>query len=455
MPSENRQPQNRERTWYDIHMHAMTLGEASFTPFIQHMQLHPGKNLVNELLSFDFLAGEVFSNPMKKFRNLISVMDNDISSIFEIMEKDLKGEFCERDEPSWIKDGRFHLGEQTYSRFILTPLVMDFNIKEMNCDDLYYDSPPSKPIWRNIEDIADGIKNYHKRNPHGIFEIYPFLGINTENYPLKEIEEIMEKYFGGYSGSHILMSGTSEFMRRLDRPFSSIGSNIFAGIKLYPPMGFNPWPEHNRELMERVRYLYHFCQEKKIPVTTHCDDQGFRIIDKEKAWQFTSPRTWEKVLSEFPGLKLNYAHFGNQYHRKGLFRRPNDWFHAIVDQMCRYPSVYADISFNGTTKDYYPFLAEQLSDLDASIARHVKRRILFGSDFMVNLIKIESYRKYMGIFRDSPFSDEERELFGSANPERFLFENTLVDQIFHLASETRRQGHSILKKIGGMMRGNR
>jgi hypothetical protein len=36
---------------------------------------------------------------------------------------------------------------------------------------------------------------------------------------------------------------------------------IFAGIKLYPPLGYDPWPAKNEE-REKVKLLYHKCLEK-------------------------------------------------------------------------------------------------------------------------------------------------------------------------------------------------
>jgi predicted TIM-barrel fold metal-dependent hydrolase len=45
---------------------------------------------------------------------------------------------------------------------------------------------------------------------------------------------------------------------------------------------------------------------------------------------------------------------------------------------------------------------------------------MFGTDFQVNLAKVESYSNYLRIFETSPFSDEEIEKFASENPLRFL-----------------------------------
>ncbi len=49
-------------------------------------------------------------------------------------------------------------------------------------------------------------------------------------------------------------------------------------------------------------------------------------------------------------------------------------------------------------------------------------RILFGSDFMINLTGVESYNKYLEIFSESlDLSGEEKEQFCAVNAKRFLF----------------------------------
>ncbi len=48
------------------------------------------------------------------------------------------------------------------------------------------------------------------------------------------------------------------------------------------------------------------------------------------------------------------------------------------------------------------------------------KRILFGSDFSVNLFKLESYTQYYNIFDNCPFTDFEIDLLASQNPIEFI-----------------------------------
>jgi len=51
------------------------------------------------------------------------------------------------------------------------------------------------------------------------------------------------------------------------------------------------------------------------------------------------------------------------------------------------------------------------------------QRILFGSDFAVNLLWSESYNAYVGLFRETTtLTPESKRALCSINPESFLFD---------------------------------
>jgi predicted TIM-barrel fold metal-dependent hydrolase len=89
--------------------------------------------------------------------------------------------------------------------------------------------------------------------------------------------------------------------------------------------------------------------------------------------------------------------------------------------MARFDHVYADFSFSGTDPAFYSDLHAFIHELeDGDLAQRIIDRSMFGTDFQVNLAKVESYSNYLRIFETSPFSDEEIEKFASENPLRFL-----------------------------------
>jgi predicted TIM-barrel fold metal-dependent hydrolase len=128
------------------------------------------------------------------------------------------------------------------------------------------------------------------------------------------------------------------------------------------------------------------------------------------------------VLERFPELKIDFAHFGRQYTTKLGRSAPTEWFDDIIALIEEYPNVYTDLSFNGVEPEYYGRLAAALAALPDAIREKVGARIMFGSDFVVNLMKVRSYADYYRIFDASPLGADLKARFCSENPARFLFE---------------------------------
>jgi predicted TIM-barrel fold metal-dependent hydrolase len=96
------------------------------------------------------------------------------------------------------------------------------------------------------------------------------------------------------------------------------------------------------------------------------------------------------------------------------------WFYELIDLMVTYPNIYADVSFSGTNPDFYVQLYNYIKAQTAEKADTILNRTIFGSDFCVNLFKVESYTYYYRLFEQSPFSDEEINRFVQTNPMRFM-----------------------------------
>ena len=82
--------------------------------------------------------------------------------------------------------------------------------------------------------------------------------------------------------------------------------------------------------------------------------------------------------------------------------------------------AYADVSFSGCAEEFYAELLNYMKEQDEKTRSLMLSRILFGSDFSVNLLKVESYTEYYSILENSPLSDEEITRFASINPVEFL-----------------------------------
>jgi predicted TIM-barrel fold metal-dependent hydrolase len=433
--------------FYDAHCHALTLSHPNFLSFIETARNRKMESIYAQMSAPDYLVGAIFTKGGESMRNMLAVMENDVGSLFMLMEDDLLGKYAKPgDPPPLLAGGELVLGRLRFDKLVIVPLIMDFARKDLEPRRTYYDKPPAKPVSAQVRDVLIGIRDYRRARPQGFLEVRPFLGINTANYSPESLSALLETAFNGYERG--TEAATKAFGAMKDFEFEAEpGLPLrFAGVKVYPPLGFDPWPEEGGE-RDKVNLLYSFCEKRGIPITSHCDDQGFRVIALEKAWGYTSPARWRKVLEAHPSLRLDLAHFGMQYSRplvsakpasswslKSLSQgarnlgqslgqsltQPTEWRDEIIRLMLDYPNFYTDISFNGSEASYYAELIEFLGRLGRPEREVVEERVMFGSDFMVNLTKIRSYADYYRFYANSELPDEWKRRFGHDNPERFL-----------------------------------
>ncbi len=463
-----------EKTAYDIHLHAFNLSHPSLSAFARRSLREIPKDLVKprQLLQFRLplvlllivaigllgvLLAIVWLVPplhrwvrslmrvlfgyvkrlLAKFANLLLVLENDIGSTFLLMENCLR----EKENPLLDAEG-LHLGGETYTRIIFTPLMMDFGYKNKTEPGaakpkrfFHYDIPAGKPIVEQVVDVFRAIRDYRETESDAaltekypalnasakrVFEIYPFLALNPANYTKAKVDGLLQKYFAYYTGRR------EDFLANLgqfDGDIDHLGDHVFAGIKVYPPLNFDPWPEGNPEAMAKIEALYGTCSEKGIPLTTHGGKGGFVTVDQQRLNEITAVSKWASALQRFPGLKLDLAHFPLGALKGNVLtlaeRKRQQETLALVLQ---YENVYVDVSCRATSDAYYQALKALLDGLPVPDAEKLTRRILFGSDFAVNLMWIESYNRYLDLFsRTEALTPAEKHTFCSVNPERFLF----------------------------------
>lgn len=468
------------------------------------------------------------SGMIKKAINLLSVMENDIGSSLELLELDVldsdpklknlildsidrkkrrkfnllklsdKKRFTEEEKNAVtevikkylveIKGFRLNFSskdcdtEQIYEKYIMTPLIIDFSYKKYDLADIHYNSPPTKPVVTQTKDVLEGIKSYHKKSKFNIFQIYPFMGINPDNYawepgykddlepePEKgkdekrcndekgeeiegnSINKMMNKYFAGFNKNDSAYERLSKFKEKAKKYSGNIdfkpkedNENVeiknanksflynyfFVGIKVYPPLGFNPWPDDNCDKKQnKLDYIYCYCEKRGIPIVTHCNNGGFEIESKEDIKYLTNPVRWKKVLNKYSDLKLNFAHMGGDEHEDA-----KEWRETIFTYCIEYKNVYTDFSCMCFTHEDYIrlhnqieyFLEAHYSKADINKRRdELYEKILYGTDFSINLIyNTDSYREYLIAFlKTKSFSIAEKNQFSQENPMRFLFGN--------------------------------
>lgn len=185
------------------------------------------------------------------------------------------------------------------------------------------------------------------------------------------------------------------------------------GIKLYPPLGIFPNDE-------RLHPIYEYCEEKGLPIITHCGPSspthnksskkkiremlGDYPYDKkenkmELCAHFAHPSNYIPVLEKYPNLKLSLAHWGSEISWEGYMNNPSDknnWLYIINDMLLKYPNLYTDVSFSLNNQEYFSVLKVLLED------EQLRKKVLFGSDFyMVQTASAEKrfsfdLRAYLG-----------------------------------------------------------
>ena len=451
--------------FYDIHYHAFDLSHANLSAFLNKI-IKENKNSLNSLLKKKFkwwlkailpaipykciskrivagLEGEV-----KNIQNTLAVYEQPIEDHFLIIEYFLKQEHTKKDVPPIIKDQRVHIGGNSYDKLVICPLLMDFGQKSsvLN-EDVFYNLMPGKPIKKQVIDLFNAIKNYYSyelvlnrekgklekvkiENPEDKpLRILPFLGINPANYrPFEQkVAPIFEQYFNGYEEDNSearfnrVEKSLEAFLKFDGRLTDDVDiniplSNMFFGVKVYPPLGFKPDADDSIKLFQE-------CVKYNLPMTAHCSDTGFVVDDDSE--NNTSPlKAWNnvftKVVKEHPELrklKLNFAHFGIQ--KSGN----TEWRKAILKLAQDFPNIYTDISSLAEVKkggeNFYEDIESWLKDDAIDNMDLAKKRVLFGSDFSINLMETDSYNSYLDNIKSS--DESWRPKITVENPEKFLF----------------------------------
>jgi predicted TIM-barrel fold metal-dependent hydrolase len=92
-----------------------------------------------------------------------------------------------------------------------------------------------------------------------------------------------------------------------------------------------------------------------------------------------------------------------------------DWQQSILANIVQNRNVYTDCSCLTPQADDYEIVKKIMN-------KNTECNVLFGTDFVINLIWSASYNEYLNNFIQSPCLDNrQKELISEINPERFLF----------------------------------
>ena len=215
----------------------------------------------------------------------------------------------------------------------------------------------------------------------------------------------------------------------------ALKSEGFAGIKMYPALGY--WPFDSR-----LEQVYDFAVEHNIPIMTHCvrgvvHDRGPKRFEKhpiktsadlpgkkskEYTVHYTHPINFHCLLDadiisdhwgkkkDYSKLKVCLAHFGGAEEWGKYLNNPwvadeddtsgadtfdplemdhwdfdletkagqYSWYSVIIAMIRKHENLYADVSFMLYDRDTWPLL-----QLLLTTDQKIKERVLFGTDFYV------------------------------------------------------------------------
>jgi predicted TIM-barrel fold metal-dependent hydrolase len=151
------------------------------------------------------------------------------------------------------------------------------------------------------------------------------------------------------------------------------------GVKLYPPMGFQPSgnlaslpiPGGGLPIETSLWDLYRWCADNGVPILAHTGEKNYAPNGEEAA----DPENWRPVLEKYPDLRIDLAHFGGQ-------TEPNSykWQQTAIGLFGSFHNVYADVACLVPELDappnYWPKLKTEVGG-----NRSIAGRLLYGSDW--------------------------------------------------------------------------
>lgn len=230
----------------------------------------------------------------------------------------------------------------------------------------------------------------------------------------------------------------TDTLRHVKRAVLTAG---FAGVKLYPPMGFVPagnadidisWaprkPEAGGAALDAELFkLYDWCAANDVPIKAHANNS---IAAGPNSGSFADPAGWRAVLDR-PGaqdLRLNLAHFGgfDESAPAGAFATGIDWEETLAEMLDGYPNLYFDLSYWTDVADPESPSRDRVMGRVAALLERTPQmmdRMMYGSDWSM-IGRVPSHPAYLAGVRnalDELVPDEKsRQKIMGGNAARYL-----------------------------------
>jgi len=344
------------------------------------------------------------------------------------------------------------------------------------------------------EHIFNNLQGYYPKNTKFIALSmdmeYMGAGEVPEKYDVqtKELEEIKKKYPETFypfvfadprriEKKAVFFNNENNFLEYFKK---KISDGTFAGIKMYPALGYFPFDK-------RLEEVYDFALEKSVPIMAHCSggpvyyrkkiEINRHPIDnnivlhgkkpKDFTPYFSNPINYHMLLcpdiitkywkkeKDYRRLKICLGHFGGDLEwmkylqnpwvsSTGSISDPNEfpalkrenwnfnkdfesgkytWFSVICDLLERYENLYADISSSLEEERIFPLLKMLLepdSGNKTNSKYKISDKILFGTDFY--MVSMDKSERELSIGLRSYLGEKLFEKIAVTNVNRYLFD---------------------------------
>lgn len=376
---------------------------------------------------YETLEGKVSVNIVTKmlaaFSASSALLGGGVRKNVEVYKEFIK--FFERPQEANIR-GFLHGAAQAIETELLVfnPLVMDFDCARQACGDggtcsdrpcplqgalpaSVSQDPSVEMQLLRLQATIRLLERSGQLPEHTTVKVFPFLGFDLRKLtPINstamiDLQEIWATV------------GRAKSDRR--KGFAGIENGKVLGVKLYPPIGFNPYPE-NRAALALYKEFYEWCIEEKVPLTVHCQDGSFSAGRKQsRVNRDTHSRNWLKLFEgwgagelesdyDIDELKINFAHFGGEDGLEDMLDPlgsdgidENSWSHDIVKIITRYTGAYTDISAfdwssGKTVRNFAKLLDYDKGGKLGAGEYTVTEKILWGSDVPM-VLDSNAYKK--------------------------------------------------------------
>jgi len=369
----------------DTHCHFFNLDHIPLYAFLERVNLNFAK-IASLFIDLNKL--------LKEYRKFIVYFESEVQSNIQMVCEEMTAA-CE------------NAPQLTGKAKILTPLVMDFEKAQKH-----------ETLNNQMTRLQNSIHAKSAYLEANDIRIFPFVGIDLRRFNKIKAENVdirIRSLISDYVDDFDTWCGRRE---NLD-----LNDGDIIGIKLYPPLGFDPYPdEPNNTIRERYLAVYKGFMALGLPLTVHCQKESYKLVENKIKNKFTTPKNWEKILGTdgLSNLRLNLAHFGGEDQVLLTLNwtgddhyendpepitydsiNPGSWTWTIIKLLKKHENTFSDISaFNFKDRKAVFSLGwllclDRSGEFDELGDYRLEDKLLWGSDYPMILSNFNTYDEMM------------------------------------------------------------